>query len=300
MRRRFPIWQVTGAVALAAAALLAVRGLLEPPHPPDPATAPTHEQPTAPADAQAVVAKMLAALKRDTQAWRRGTQLSVEAAAALAEQNVLNTAETYYALGLRHVGERNYDDAEQAYRKAIAMKPEWSWPHNGLGILLYRSGQHDQAMEAFRTAMQLDPQWSRPHNDLAILLREAGRYEEAEVEALKALELGPDEAATHNNYANLLMAMERFEEAEREYCKAIEIEPDHPKPYYNMACLCSLRGLYGEVFPFLIRAIQIDDEFRERAKFDADFEPVREHPEFRRIVFGEQPRDWEEGLLEGQ
>ena len=38
----------------------------------------------------------------------------------------------------------------------------------------------------------------------------------------------------------------------------------------------------------LERAIELDPEYKENAKTDADFEPYRDDPDFRALVFGEE------------
>ena len=41
--------------------------------------------------------------------------------------------------------------------------------------------------------------------------------------------------------------------------------------------------------PFLLESILLDEAFREEAKFDPDFEPVRNHPDFVAILEGTSP-----------
>jgi len=171
------------------------------------------------------------------------------------DNDIPGTAESYYALALQHTETRSFAAAEEAYRRAIALKPEWS----------------------------------RPHNDLAILLRILNRLDEAEQEALAALHYGPDDVATHNNYANLLVEQGKLNEAEPYYLKAISLDPKHPKPYYNLACLYSLQGKKEQVYPLLKKAIALDGALRAEAQKDPDFKTLREDPEFRKILAAATP-----------
>lgn len=197
-----------------------------------------------------------------------------------------NTAESYYALAQYHTENRSFEAAEEAYRSAIALNPEWSRPYNGLGVLLanHTEGRAAEAEAAFRTAIRLEPEWSRSHNDLAILLRLTDRLDEAEQEALTALRYGPDDVANNNNYANLLVEQGKLSEAEPFYHKAIAIDPTHPKPYYNLACLYSLQGKKDQAYPLLKKAIALNESLRAEAQKDPDFEALREDPEFRKIL----------------
>lgn len=84
-----------------------------------------------------------------------------------------------------------YEEADAAYRQAIALDPKLALPWNGLGMLLQDPlGRYAEAEAAYRQAMTLDPKYAWPWNNLATLLQdELGRYEEAEQAYLRSLEL---------------------------------------------------------------------------------------------------------------
>ncbi len=268
IRRYRAAWYLTAAIVVAAGLVLLVRQRSEPPR----------DNP------EGLIEPMIWALRDDPQMLKEATRRLVWRVAAYAEEGEPTRAEFYFALGLRLCYQRWYRDAEDAYRKAIALKPEWSWAYNGLGVALFSMERDQEAEAAFRKAIELDPKWSRPHNDLAILLRFADRFEEAELEAQRALELDPDDLAVHNNYGNLLVTLGRFEEAEHAYRTALHLDPTHPAPYYNLACLASLQRRADEVFSWLSKAIRLDPAMRDEALRDADFEPVRPDWRFWEIV----------------
>ncbi len=287
MQHHRGIWLFTGFFVLVAAIILAVRDARAP------ARAPVIDTPVkvvaselSERQIEMLVVTMKACLENDPQARRANTRSLVDGVAALAADGIYESADTYYALGVLRTAQLDFPGAEAAYQKAVELRPDWNWVYNGLGILMHTQGQYAEAEAAFRKAIELDPNWSRAHNDLAILLRLTGRLEDAEVHALRALELNPDAVATHNNYGNLLVALERYDEAEAEYRAAIAHEPDHPAPYYNLACLASLRGDREEVVPLLLCAIEFDASYRDEAKFDEDFDAVRDDPAFRLLVQG--------------
>lgn len=217
-----------------------------------------------------LVSSMFAQLENDHQAWHAETQRAVEAVAALAENGTRETADTYYALGLRLHGERKLTASEAAYRKAIELDPDWSWPHNGLGVVLFERKREEEARAAFAKASELEPDWSRPHSDLSILLRLSNRLDEAEREGAKAVELAPNRLDALTAYANVLKAQGKLDEAEPYYRRSVEADSRHPTPYYNLACFYSLREEQEKALASLERAFALDPSFAKFAQRDPD------------------------------
>ncbi len=270
------IWAIAAALLAVTPVVLGARQVLAP--------APPEED---------SVARALALLEDDPSAWELNTRAAIRAAAVAVEAGRVRHGAGYYLLGLQYVRESNYNGAEALFKRAIAARPDWSWPYVALGNLLggFAFNRTEEAVAALRKAAQLDPEWSRPHDSLAIILRLAERYEEAEREALKALELAPDSVATNTNYANLLVSLGRLDEAKTFYERAIELEPAHPKPYYNIACVYSLQEQPEKTVEYLSKAIELGGSLRLEARNDPDFDPVRDSPQFRKLVYIEEYRD---------
>jgi tetratricopeptide (TPR) repeat protein len=55
---------------------------------------------------------------------------------------------------------------------------------------------------------------------------------------------------------------------------------DHPGFLYNLACYESLAGDHEEALAHLQRAVKLDPNLVERAKRDADFDPIRDRADF--------------------
>lgn len=273
MKHHRYIWAFSVALLAAAAAVLGARQ----------AIAPATDRP-------GFVGEAIRLLKEDPSAWEAETRTAIRAAAVEVEAGRARSAEAFYVLALQYMRERNFNGAEALFKRAIAAKPDWSWPYVGLGNLLggFVFGRTAEAEAVLRKAAELDPAWSRPYDSLAIILRIAGEYEAAEEAALKAIELAPDSVATNTNYANLLVSLDRLDEAETYYRHAIDIEPEHPKPYYNLACLFSLMQDPERATDYLDRAIKRSGSMRVEARTDPDFDPIRDDLRFRELVYVEE------------
>jgi len=76
-----------------------------------------------------------------------------------------------------------------------------------------------------------------------------------------------------------------------DYQKAIEVmdpivaeHPEYPGLLFNLACLESLAGRKDDAVGHLRTAIESAPRFRDMAKSDSDFDPIREEPAFRELV----------------
>jgi tetratricopeptide (TPR) repeat protein len=84
-----------------------------------------------------------------------------ELAAAAAEYQrtveLLPGGMAFTNLGACLMGLGRYEDAEQAYRKAISLEPDNAAAHSDLAVVLNARGRRDEAVSEARKAMELDP-----------------------------------------------------------------------------------------------------------------------------------------------
>lgn len=278
MRSHRTIWRITAVFVVLAAVVVAARENLQ-------AREAAAEVRGALSERDARVTIMMTLLERDARVRRPSTQGAVEAVSELSGILELRSAEVYYALGLRlYYGQKDLEGAEGAYQQAVALRPDWAWPHNGLGILWFARGEEERGLAAFREAIRLAPQWSRPHSDLAILYRRSGRMEEATRQALTALELDPEGPVTHYNYGVILDVLGKHGEAKTRYESVVQRDPTLPSPYYNLACGYARKGIVQEAIFYLEKAISLDEAFRKEPLQDPDFDPIRGSAELKAVI----------------
>ncbi|MCG9889712.1 MAG: tetratricopeptide repeat protein, partial [Thermosynechococcaceae cyanobacterium MS004] len=79
----------------------------------------------------------------------------------------------------------------------------------------------------------------------------------------------------------------RTEEAIASYDKAIELKPDLHQAWYNKACCYALQNNLESAIANLSHAITLSpDEYRELAKTDSDFDPIRDNEQFQALISG--------------
>ena len=117
-----------------------------------------------------------------------------------------------------------------------------AYPYNDLGNLLHQLKRHEEAEAAYRKAIALDPDYATAYNNLGILLRRLKRYEEAEAAHCKAIELDPNYTWGYGNLGWLYYHWGRLEEATEFTEKALELKPNEFALIGNLALFHLLKG----------------------------------------------------------
>lgn len=120
------------------------------------------------------------------------------AAAAGTEDPIL-----YYNRGLALLQQRELEEAEQAFRHTLRIKPDFVRAYVDLGAALGMKGEHAQAIETLRTGIAMDPQLADAHNNLGFAYMQIAEWDKAIAALNEALRLNPDD---RNAKANLQRA----------------------------------------------------------------------------------------------
>lgn len=115
-------------------------------------------------------------------------------AVALKEANVALAADSGFApayniLGLIRAELREDREAEEAFRRAISLLPQYSEAHNNFGLYLCQRGKVDDAMSHFDSAMA-NPLYSTPElalSNAGACALSKGNLDKAEVYYMRAL-----------------------------------------------------------------------------------------------------------------
>jgi tetratricopeptide (TPR) repeat protein len=115
--------------------------------------------------------------------------------------------------------------AANAYRRAIAAAPDFSWPYANLGRLYLDMDQPELALDWLRTAIRVNPDHFRAHVSLGVTLQTLRRYDEAVPAYQAALGLDPDDAFVHARLGRTLLSLGRDAEGVRELQIALRLDP---------------------------------------------------------------------------
>jgi tetratricopeptide (TPR) repeat protein len=127
--------------------------------------------------------------------------------------------EAWTLLGDLHVRIGRLSQADEAYRKAIALgaPPETTVKY---ADLLFKLHQYSEAERLLRTLLAKDKRMSIAYVSLGKLLDTKREYKEADAALRRAIELDPDNTQAHLFLSEALQHLGRPEEAERERARA--------------------------------------------------------------------------------
>jgi tetratricopeptide (TPR) repeat protein len=164
----------------------------------------------------------------------------LEAAKAAAPEKDQNMHLIWARLGDAYDTAGRADDAANAYKQAVALKPTPGY-YNNLGGILGRAGKIDDAMAAYQKSAELDPaNAAQAYRNAGITLYNVGKMKEAVEPLKKATELDPKSAqAWYLLGAALVGAMEYKQKGDKmevivqpgtveAYQKAVELDPNGP------------------------------------------------------------------------
>src|SRR2546422_74852 len=144
--------------------------------------------------------------------------------------------EPYKALGDLFLSQprRLFDQAVEAYSKAIELRPFFADAYVGLGDAKAAKSDIDGAVVAYQKALVYNPVNPRVHMSLGkIFYGEKGLYYEAVTAYKRAIDLDPLPVAAHLGLGEVYEEKGLYKEATEEYRRGIEIDGEHTGAMYK-------------------------------------------------------------------
>jgi Flp pilus assembly protein TadD len=120
-----------------------------------------------------------------------------------AGEIVPESGEVQRLLGRAFVEQHNRNEAESAYRRAIALDPHDAWSMNNLGLLILEQQRAEEALPLLARAVQLRMDVPAFHNNLGMALEHTGRFLAAAEEYRGALTADPGYGKAKQNLARV-------------------------------------------------------------------------------------------------
>lgn len=151
-----------------------------------------------------------------------------------------NARIAYVNIGNIYDESLRFDEAIEAYNKALSLNAKDDSAYFNLGIAYKHKGENEKAMEAWQNSKRLNPDNPKPHMALADLLYDLGYLDDAQSEYIKITEKWPMLADAQFAIATIYNKKGFLDFAEKRYLKVVELNTSKDltvKSYINLGII---------------------------------------------------------------
>jgi adenylate cyclase len=201
-------------------------------------------------------------------------------------------AEAHACRGVALTFAKRFEEAETELERAIALDPNSFEGHYFYARYCFVGGELERAAALFERAGEVKPDDYQSWCLLIHVYRSLGRTDKIDAAARKGIALAEKELAMHPENprpaalgALGLLAIGETERAREWLTRALAIDPDDLLTLYNAACIYAHLGEADRALDLLERFIPLANDLnRAWIKHDSDFDSLRGHPRFQKIL----------------
>jgi len=179
-------------------------------------------------------------------------------------------AETYSNMGVALKNQGKFDEAIDAYKKSISLKPNYAEAYDNMGVALKNQGKFDEAIDAYKKSISLKPLHAKAYNNLGVALQAQGKLEVSLEAFKKSISLKPNYAEAYNNMGITLKDQGKSKEAIEAHKKSISLKPDFAEAYNNMGGGLKDQGKLEEALNAYNKAFSIKPDYAD-AYYNSSF-----------------------------
>jgi tetratricopeptide (TPR) repeat protein len=203
------------------------------------------------------------------------------------EQGTLQ-ARTYYALGVVAQEQRQWEQAEQYYQKALWISIEFNDrytqanTYHNLGSITQEQQKWDKAEQYYQQALQISieskDRYSQAdtYHNLGIIAQKQQQWEQAEQYYQQSLQISIEfqdwysQAGTYYNLGSIAQKQQQWEQAEQYYQQALQISIEskdrhsQARTYHNLGSIAQEQQQWEQAEQYYRQALQISIEFNDR------------------------------------
>ena len=170
----------------------------------------------------------------------------------------------YIRLGTCYTELGMLEEAISSYQEALKEKPQDIKTNYSLAEVYQKARNFEKAEEMFKRLMEINPEGKKTYYGKIIKMYDtAGMFEKAVEPAEKIVELSPESEMAVYNLGIIYSKVERYEDAIKAFNQAISIKPDFDWAYYNI-------GLQYFKLKKFLKAVDAFKKFVEITPANAD------------------------------
>lgn len=243
-----------------------------------------------------------------------------KAAAQKALEIDESLAEAHASLAYaKHYYDFDWTGAEQEYKRAIEINPNYATAHHWYSLYLSEAGRLEEAKAEIRRALELDPLSPIISNTIGCIYFRNREYDQGVQQLLRLLDADPNFVVAHEMLGQIYTQKRMYDAAIAEFQKARTLDPgDGPKmllaigqthalagrkaeaekmlqqvktistqkyvPAYYMAEFYACMGQKNIAFEWLNRALERRDRSLTSLGFDPQLDNLRSDPRFTELL----------------
>lgn len=125
-------------------------------------------------------------------------------------------------LGILYMNQKNIDQAEFYYQKAIEAGDSFAQPYYNLGTILYSKGDIPGAIQLYEKAIEINPSFFYPYQNLAVIYARQGNFLKASDNIEKLKTIIPNNPRVYYNSALVYLALNDKKKALEDVQKGLE------------------------------------------------------------------------------
>ena len=167
----------------------------------------------------------------------------------------------YYNRGISYFKEEEFDDAIQAFTKAIVLNLKYAYAYYYRGVCYYRKREVQNAIEDYTEAIRLKSDYAEAYNNRGACYARKGKPDKAIADYTEAIRLKPDYAEAYNNRGACCARKGEPDKAIADYTEAIRLKPDYAEAYYNRGFYYGQKGETDNAIADYTEAIKLKPDY---------------------------------------
>jgi len=209
--------------------------------------------------------------------------LTKETATDIEHLSIKEQVNRFYdqANAYSHSGE--YRKAIAIYTKIIELEPS-RYNYASRGYCYYRWKEYEKAIIDYNKVIKLDPYDATAYSNRGSCYRGLKKYEKAIDDVNKAIELDVSYPYSYNIRGYINLKLNQIENAEKDLTKSQELDAENEWLYRNWSIYYTAQKGFPKAIENLQKAIDLGYNDKEFLQEEELLDPLRSHPEFRRIL----------------
>ena len=168
-----------------------------------------------------------------------------------------DSGETGALLGRAHkaLAARHYPQAVDFFEEFVSLVPGHGDALNALGVALFNLGRYQEAEQRYREALDVNPEYANALMNLAAVLQ--ANPEAAEPVLRRILKINPKYPEARATLGAMLLSSGREHEATVAFRKALKLSPKDPIALYGLAQIARIEGRFDDAQSLLRRTLEI-------------------------------------------